>query len=334
MALGKHSSKMLWILLAAGLLTGCDGREVTEDIDTETTSDEGIQFEVDMWQMMQSAPSRATLITSLSDLQTNGFKCYAYFDGTTDAFIGGSNVNYDNGTSAWSFHDGIVHYWPNTGALDFFAHSPQDLTNTCCTFDYTAYVAETNIDGYTEGTPRIVCTGLPTAITSGSDNTEELMLAYTANQSKGSVSSAVTLNFVHPFAAIAFTLDESCRSTVTVNSITIAGNIYNKGTCAYNGSTVSWTPSGTTSNFSVTGNPVLSSTSTSNGPYLVLPQTVGSAVTFTVNATWTEWGNPLTTDVSTTVDVGTWAAGTKYTYNLVISKYAITVETSKFTEQW
>jgi len=273
--------------------------------------------------MEGSAPTRATTIDDLSDLQSAGFCCYCYFDGTTNQFINGSTMSY--AASAWSFDDNITRYWPYSEALNFFAYAPKSLTNTYCT--YTSYA---------EDAPEITCTNLPVAITKGSDTTQELMLAYTAAQTRAAnASTGVTLNFKHPFAGICFTLDESCRSSVTVNSITIQ-NIYNNGTCTFDGSTASWTPTGTqTNNLVITGSPVLDSSDYDDGTYLVVPQTFASAVTFTVNATWSEWGGDFRRDVSTTVTVGSWQPGYKYTYNLVLSEYAIRVETaSTYTEQW
>ncbi len=329
---------MVILLLVAGLLTGCSGSDdfgekaSTPQGNTNQTSQDAIKINTVLWQVTPAA-RRATTIDNLATLQTNGFRCFCYFDGTTNQFINGSTMSYAN--SAWSFDDNITRYWPYSEALNFFAYAPKDTTGTACTFDATPYDGSTNTDGYSDGTARLVCSGLPVSVTKGGASPKELLVAFTADQTRAANAAAgVTLNFKHPLTGLAFTLDEDCRSTVKVNKITITG-IYNSGTCTFNG-TATWTPTGTQDkNFVLTGSPVLNSSNTSDGTYLVLPQTFKSAVTFTVNATWTEWGGDFTKDVSTTVTIGSWLPGYKYTYNLKISKYAIQVETeSTYTEQW
>lgn len=311
------------LLLTVGLLAACSADDNTIGGDGRQ---EEIQLTANCWQVM----TRAATYDSDTDLQDDAFKCYAFVDGETTQYISGSTVSYSD--SQWTFDDG-KHYWPSEGALNFFAHMPASLTNTCCEFDPTAYDSSSNPDGYSDGTVRITCTSLPVSITAGNDNTQELILAYTEEQDKWGTNTTlqptagkVALNFKHPFARVCFKLSEASGTHVTVNSVTVSG-IKNNGSCTFDGSTITWTPTGGATNLVISGTPA-----TGDDCYLVIPQTVGS-VTFTVNATWDDWSE-VTKDVSTTVAVGTWAAGTSYTYSLTLSKEALTVDAEKFTEQW
>lgn len=316
-----HGYRWLLTLLAALLLAACSD-------DTPDTSAEAqeIRFRADVWQVMEG--TRATTIDNAAALQAESFKCYAYVDGTTDRYIDGATVSYSSATDPnWTFDDG-KHYWPASGALNFFVHLPATLPSYC-TFDPTAYDVESNDDGYSEDCPRLTCTSLPVSLTAGSDATKELVYAYTANQSKaGQGSSGVALTFKHPFARVKFKLSETSGSNVVVNSVTIAG-VKNNGTATFNGTTTTWTPSGDATNLVVTGTPATSDTQS----YLVLPQSFATLLTFTVNATWDDWSN-VTKDVSASVAVGSWQPGYSYTYTFTLSKYALKVDTEKYTEQW
>lgn len=312
------------VTLATALLAACSGDDVTDNGSGATE----IRLNADCWRVMEG--TRAVTYDSDTQLQASRFACYAYEDGTTTQYISGSTVSYSD--SQWTFDDG-KHYWPASGALNFFAYMPADLSGTHCTFDPTAYDASANADGYSDDSPRILCTNLPVSFTVGSDNTQELIFAYTADQDKFGTNSTlqptpgyVGLTFKHPFARVCFKLSEASGTHVTVNSVTVSG-IKNNGTCTFDGSTITWIPTGDATNLVISGTPA-----TGDDCYLVIPQTVGS-VTFTVNATWDDWSE-VTKDVSTTVAVGTWAAGTSYTYSLTLSKEALIVDDTKYTEQW
>ena len=304
-----------------------------EDPPTPETQEE-IRLDASVWQMMQGAPSRrVSTYDNAAALQAGTFKTYAYVDGSTDLYIDGSTVSYV--TDHWEFNDG-KHYWPLTGALNFFCHMPADLENTYCTFDKTAYANPGNLDGYSEDCPRIVCTGLPVTITSNSDDTQEMIYAYKANQSKaGQGASGVTMNFKHPFARVYFKISDASGTAVRINSVTI-DDIYKSGTCTFDGSTTTWIPTGSQNNdLVITCSPVLSSANKSVGPFLVLPQTFATNRTFTVNATWTEWSLLENQEISASVNVGSWQPGYSYTYTFTLDQYTLKVETtSTYTEQW
>jgi hypothetical protein len=92
-------------------------------------------------------------------------------------------------------------------------------------------------------------------------------------------------------------------------------------------------PSGDPTNLVVTcSTPLTTSGTTTVGNFLVLPYSYDGTKTFTVNATWTDWSD-VTKNVSANVAVD-WQAGYSYTYTFTLSKYALIVNTSKFTEQW
>lgn len=319
------------MLLTAGLLAACSTDD--DGIDNGGGATE-IRLNADCWRVMEG--TRAVTYDSDAQLQASSFACYAYEDGTTTQYISGSTVSYSD--SQWTFDDG-KHYWPASGALNFFAYMPADLIGTYCTFDPTAYDASDNADGYSDDSPRIVCTNLPVSFTVGSDDTQELIFAYTADQDKFGTNSTlqptpgyVGLTFKHPFARVCFKQSEANSSNVKINSVTVSG-IKNNGTCTFDGSTIVWTPSGDATALTVSGIPATNTPATGNDFYLVVPQTFASNITFTVNATWTDWSN-VTKNVSATVNVGSWVAGYSYTYTLTLDKFALTVDAKKFTEQW
>lgn len=319
------------VTLATALLAACSSDDVTDNGGGGATE---ICLNADSWRVMEA--TRAVTYDSDAQLQASSFACYAYEDGTTTQYISGSKVSYSD--SQWTFDDG-KHYWPASGALNFFAYMPANLSGTHCTFDPMAYDASDNADGYSDDSPRIVCTDLPVSFTVGSDDTQELIFAYTADQDKFGTNSTlqptpgyVGLTFKHPFARVCFKLSEASGTHVTVNSVTVSG-IKNNGTCTFDGSTIVWTPSGDATALTVSGIPATNTPATGNDFYLVVPQTFASNITFTVNATWTDWSN-VTKNVSATVNVGSWVAGYSYTYTLTLDKFALTVDAEKFTEQW
>lgn len=320
---GKKGHKAKWFILAAILLSACSGDDSPNN--TNNGKDSEIHFNADVWRVMEG--TRAT--TYSAGAVDGSFKVYAYYYNTTDCYINGEVVNYSGGVSSWA---GTPQRWPNSESLDFFAYMPTGLYNTYCTFDQTPYIESTNADGYSAGSPRIVCANLPVSIIHGTDDTQELVMAYTANQSKAAQgASGVTMTFKRPFARLYFKISDASGSAVSINSITIH-DIYNNGLCVMNGTanpqTFTWTPSGDPTNFTVSGSPATDASDC----YLVIPQNYGSK-TFTVNATWTDWSN-VTKDVSANVTVN-WQTGYSYTYTFTLSKFALKVDVNdKYTEQW
>lgn len=291
-----------------------------------------IRVNADVWRVMEG--TRATTIDTEGELQTTGFKTYVYVDGSTTKYINGSTVSYAD--SKWEFDDG-KHYWPISESLNFFAHSPKELTNTHCTFDPEPYHAEDNPDGYSDDLARIVCTSLPIAITNNSDaTTEELIYAYTPAQNKaGQGATGVTMNFKRPFARVYFKLAAS-HPNITINSITFQ-TLKNNGSCTFNGTTTAWTLTGDAANLVASYSPGAQFTTTSTvqligGPFLVIPQAWTGGIE--VNASWTEWGVPKNNQTLSTTVPTTWQAGYSYTYTFTITEFDLKVDIAKFTEQW
>ncbi len=311
------------MLLTAGLLAACSTDD--DGIDNGGGATE-IRLNADCWQVMKG--TRAATFDNATQLQdeTGGFMCCVYDYGTTTPYFDAVSVIYDNEEDAWKFQDG-KHYWPATGALDFFAYMPATLPS---------YITDvSDVAGqvtYTSGNPQFKCVSLPVT-NAGQDGIKEFIFAMAANQDKTHQgATGVALNFMHPFARVCFKQSEANSSNVKINSVTVSG-IKNNGTCTFDGSTIVWTPSGDATALTVSGIPATNTPATGNDFYLVVPQTFASNITFTVNATWTDWSN-VTKDVSATVNVGSWVAGYSYTYTLTLDKFALTVDAEKFTEQW
>ena len=325
-------------MLAAMLLAACS-KDDGDSSQPAPQEDLEIRFNADVWQVLEG--SRATTYDDQTAIQeeAKGFKTYAYVDGSTTQYISGSDVTYD--TDHWQFEDG-KHYWPLSGALNFFCYMPSDLENTYCTIDPTAYADPGNLDGYSEDTPRFTCTDLPVAITCGSDDTNELIMAYAAQHDRAGTNSTlqptageVALSFKHPFARVCFKLSAESGTHVKVNSITIPA-IYRDGLCTFNGAaspqTFSWSSLADNDEGLVISAPSAGAQATDDDAcYLVIPNNYGTK-TFTVNATWDDWSN-VSKDVSADVTVN-WQAGYSYTYTLTLSKYVLIVDVEKYTEQW
>jgi len=330
-----------YVLLALTcLLTACSGGgSSSEELDpptpnptpSPTPENQEIKLNANVWNMMEGM--RASTYDNVEALQNAGFKTYVYVDGETTKYIDGSTVSYAD--SQWSFDDG-KHYWPASGSLNFFAHSPKDLANTHCTFDSTPYDASENPDGYSEDSPRIVCSSLPVAFTKKTDDTKELIYAYTANQNKaGQGVSGVMMTFKHPFALIKFQLASS-HPNITINSITFKA-VKNNGSCIFDGTGTTWTLTGDAANLVASYSPGVSFSTSSEvqligGPFLVIPQSWAGEIE--VNASWTEWGEEKNKQTLSATVPTDWDPGYSYTYTFTITKFDLIVNISKFTEQW
>ncbi len=307
MALRVHSPKKvtLLLLLVAGLLTGC-GNDAADEMTTPSkTEEKEIRLNADSWQMMDgNASTRVTTFDNATALQTEGaFTCSVYNENATTIYDGINAVHVNWNNTTWVFSDG-THNWPDNGNLDFFAYMPATKPDyiTAITYDVSGSPAAPHLSFTCDMTQTIE---------------KEFVYALTTGQNKTDQgTSGVTMTFKHPFTRIIFHLTNT--DNVTVNSISIAG-LFTTGTYTHG---TGW--SSTSGSGSLNG--VLDT------PYIVIPNNYGSK-TLTVNATWEEWGDDVTADVSASVAFD-WAAGTSYTYNLTLSKYALKVDTSKYTEQW
>ena len=322
------------LLLAGGMLllaAGCSSDDI-ENEQTSDISDKDIRINVDVWRMMKG--TRATTFDNATALQTEGsFTCYAYNGETTTAFIDGATVNW--AASTWSFSDG-KRYWPATGSLDFFAYMPATKPTYISAISYA-----------TAQNPTITCTSLPMT-SAGQADIKEFVYGLTTGQTKAAQGeSGVTMNFVHPFALIDFKLAAS-HPDITINSITLK-TIKNNGTCSFNGTSSTWTPSGDATDFVMTltgdaatfnNNPAsaqpiggYAGSAHTSIPILMIPQDWNGEIE--VNASWNDWGDtPVSHTVSTTLPAITWQPGYSYTYTFTISTDDLTVNTTNYTEQW
>ena len=332
--------------LTAALLAGCAGDSPSDIAPTPSADNTEIKVNANVWQMMEG--TRATTFDSPTAIQQEGsFTCTAYDAGTTTpnttSNVNGSLVNWNTGASRWEF--GEVHRWPTSGSLDFFAYMPATPPTYITAVNYTTALS-----------PVITCTDLP--MTYQNAYTDESS-AYHAEAGQGSGmkefvcalatgqnrvehgSSGVTMTFKHPFARLNFQLSAN-HPDIQINSITFKA-LKSGGTCTFNGTSSTWTsltPSEGTVDFVMTLNG--SDATFNNNPastlpigptILMVPQTFAGDIV--VNATWTDWGEPTAHTVNTTLPSSiTWEAGKRYTYTFTITETDLTVDGSKYTEQW
>ena len=320
---GKKGHKAKWLVLAAILLSGCSGDDSPNHANNNNGKDSEIRLNADIWQVMEG--TRAT--TYEAGAVNGSFKVYAYYNTTTDCYINGEVVNYSEGVSSW---DGTPQRWPqNNNSLDFFAYMPTNLTGTCYTFDSTPYDAETNLDGYSAGNPRIVCTNLPMT-KSGQDDLQEFVYALTQNQDRERQGeSGVVMTFKRPFARIYLRWSSANHSSITLNWVKLK-SLKNNGSFLFNGTTTTCTPSGDATDFTSTVFDAYDAASPV--PYIMIPQEWTGGIE--VNITWDNWDESVTETLSTTMPTVNWQPGYSYTYTFTISKYALIVDVNKFTEQW
>ena len=329
MKLVMRQNTSFWALLlaVAVLLSACSSDDTNT---TPAPSDDSSEIRMDasVWQVMEG--TRATVINP--GAVSGSFMVYAYYNTTTENYINGETVNYNEGVSAWV----NPQFWPkDKRSLDFFAYMPTDLTNTSCTFDATAYDADTNPEGYTAGYPRIVCTNLPmtydkaTPTAGQGSNLKELVYAVKTGQSEASNSAGVELTFKRPFARITMQLS-STQEDIHINSITFKG-IKNNGSCSFDGTASTWTPSDDAVNFVATLNGDNYQANDNIGTFIMIPQTWAGEIE--VNADWTVCGEDGTHTVTASAPT-TWQPGYSYTYTFTITETDLIVDASKFTEQW
>ena len=314
------------MLLTAGLLAACSTDD--DGIDNGGGATE-IRLNADCWQVMKG--TRAATFDNAQQLEaeTGGFMCCVYDYGTTTPYFDAVSVRYDDEEDAWKFQDG-KHYWPATGALDFFAYMPVTVPG---------YITDvTDVAGqvtYEAGNPRFKCVNLPVT-SAGQSSLKEFILALTTNQDKEHQgATGVALTFMHPLARVNLKLSAGQRYDVHINSITFK-TIKNNGTYTHTATPSQWTATGDAADLVVTLNQDYNATGAEQtlcSPCLVIPQEWTGEIE--VSATWTEWGvtqsaHTLTASVGAT----TWQPGCSYDYVFTISSEDLKVDTARFTEQW
>lgn len=348
------------LLALTCLLTACSGGgSSSEELDppapnptpSPTPENQEIKLNANVWNMMEGM--RATFYDA-GTITSGSFTASAYVENSTTAYI--SPVQVDWVTDKWVWSDG-KHYWPASGALDFFAYMPATKPSYISTITYDV-----------SGTPRVpapqfVCAGMPMTYDSDrptegqGSGLQEFVWGVTIGQNKVSQgTSGVTMKFRHPFARIKFQLSAS-HPDIQINSITFK-NLKTGGTCTMNNTGIAdtyyyttsvWSSPTGSSNFVMTlsGDAATFNTNPASdvpiGGYsddahqfvdiLMVPQTWGGEIE--VNATWVDWGESIAHTVRTILPgTNEWQPGYNYTYTFTITETDLIVDTTKYTEQW
>ena len=319
------------------LVTACGGQEISdvEKEDKLQLSDQEITLGVDGWNSM--TPSRATIFENLKDVQNDAadgkgggyLTMHAYLKETGYHYIPGACAWYFS--NEWRFFDEVnnnfpQYFWPQNNSVDFFAYMPWAGSNRKKTV---------SVGSYTQGIGLSISCNLPGPETLGDTDGQETIFAYTTNKSKA--DGTVSLNFVHPFAAVSFELQQAHRN-LTINEIRF-NDVYLTGVDTLtattdNNSTLTWTGTGERGTFTIpVGKTIpdeINFGGEIGGPYLVMPQNfdyvsdnVPKEVTVTIDYTWDN-ADPNNQDndrykIKRSIKSSSltkWEAGKKYTYIL------------------
>lgn len=256
---------------------------------------------------------------------TEYFKCAAYFAPFAD--YADRWVFYNTDANMYDYK----YYWPDaTHNLDFFAYCPADLTNTCVT-----------IDNYTvAGHPSFTCTNLPVTSEGQNAGLTEFIYAFETDKSQPASNDKhkpVGLHFHHPFARITFQLETAIRSTL--NTVTIT-NIFNNGTFTYSDQNPSWAKTGVLKDFVVTSGLLypeeMNNGAIIGGPYLIIPQEIGSNNYLEVNylATGNEYPTTVSVGLRGQGSITSWEPGYAYTYKISLNGAANEVILGVSVEPW
>lgn len=329
------------LLLAAGLLAGCSGSN--DDI-VPTNNEQKTEIAVST--NVTGMQTRATTYDNAAALQSEGDVLVdAYFHDTNTKYINGIKLHYNS--SSWIFWDGsaqLHYYWPVDGSI--YDPSSANITESSldfvgyCPYTKPSYITAGPTYDYSTGNISFTCTMPTTVINETSCMTlasqtdmKEFMCAKATAQTYTTQTAAggdVPLEFKHPFALVKFVITSASGTHVKINNISISG-LNTGGTCTFDGTTMSWDPYSGSAPMTIVQELQVGNT-TETTPFLVIPNNYGSK-TITVNATWDDWSN-VTTNVTSDAVAIDWQPGYSYTYSLTLSKTALIVNTSKFTEQW
>ncbi len=318
-------------LLAGGLLAGCsDDASDVKPVNTNGTEKTEITVKTNLTRML----TRANTIDNNTELQGQDLKIDAYYKDTEMKYLDGKKLHYD---SSWKFWDGsaqLHYYWPiegsvYTGVVPNINVSSLDFVGFC-PFTAPSYITPGEYDA-TDGVS-FTC-DLSSYMTLASQaSMQEYLVAVLDNQTYADqeAHSGVPLNFKHPFALVKFTITAASGTHVQINSISLSG-MKTGGTCAYDGTTMTWSSQSGSATMTLTE--TLKNGGTTEGtPFVVIPNNYGSKY-LTVNATWDEWSDVTISDYGTDVDFN-WEPGYLYTYNLTLDKNGLKVDIAKYTEQW
>ena len=314
------------------LLSACSKSNEEPTTAVANPEDSSIRFNAGVWRIKEGR--RATTIDDNDDLQGQDLRINAYYNGTNTAYLADAKLHYDTG--AWKFWDGssqLHYYWPIEGSV---AEGPITVSSLdfvgFCPYTTPDYISSTDYDA-SDGVS-FTCNMSSYMTLASQTSMQECLIAVlnaqTYTTQAAAPRGALPLVFKHPFALVKFTITDASGTNVKINSISIAG-LKTGGTCTYDGTDLEWSSLSGSTAMTVAEELEVGET-TESTPFVVIPNDYGSK-TITVNATWNDWSDDLTIDVSTSVSID-WQAGKSYTYNLTLSKYAVKVDTEEFTEQW
>lgn len=249
------------------------------------------------------------------------FNVNAYYDGTELKYISNGRVWYREEDKNWInlAENGEMtdYYWPNVGALNFFAYMPKN--------GYTDKKTYVTVGGYTHANGQQFSCSLPHS-NADYDNMQEFIYAYAPKEEK--TSEKVKLTFVHPFSLVCFQLG-SGSIRMTVESIEL-GNIYLNGTFSTGqtstaGGIGTWTHTGSTSStYTATIGKRIPNEVNYNtifgGPFVMVPQDL-SSVSLTLKYEREEAGSGNATETKivnslATTEILKWEPGKRYIYTL------------------
>ena len=244
--------------------------------------------------------TRSTVINT-GDFNKFHVRAYAGDDYSASANEIISDGTFSKNNDAWSEVNGKKYYWPATGNVSFFGYNLDEATY--------------KTDG---GYPTIEYT-----IAADIKDQKDLLVskylkrAYTPNE--------ISLPFTHALSQVLFTVEgDDTDLTYTVESITI-NSVYSSNTYYYN---TGWGTATTPTNYTLTpsANVVVTGTTPKefideNGVAILMPQDVtDKTISITYTAKKTADDTPVKVDSPATVTLkGTWTAGKKTTYKLILS---------------
>ena len=348
-----HGAKALGFALL--LLAGCEALDtpMEETSDELQLSDKEITFGVDGWKPMTN--SRATIFETNQDIQNDketgkgggNFTLYAYLQKDNYTFIGGTRVWYfvpDNAqVGSWRCYDTtnknfVQYYWPQEGLVDFFAYMPWVNSTRNKNITMGSYDSETG---------QLISCQMQKSTSLEDIEGQETLVAYTKGKSKA--DGTVGMQFVHPFSAVYFELEQAHRN-LEIRWIRF-NNVYLKGTTRLNATTnestqILWdTTNSIPDKFKIDINQKIPDQinfgGMIGGPYLVMPQNLtknnndaADDVTVTIEYYWDNADKDNEDDeiegdededkkndiyrITRTITSGVkeWIAGKKYTYVL------------------
>ena len=319
----KGYKNIVGILLAAGLLAGCSR-------DAEPT----MQQEIAVTSGVTGMQKRIRSINNNTTLQTKDIKIDAYYADTETKLLDGVKLHYN--TDEWVFWNGsaqVHYYWPFEGSKTGSGDDASTLDFVgFCPYDAPAYITGSDYDA--EDGASFTCDISSYMTHTAQADMQEYVMAVLPDQTyaiqAAAPGGALPMVFKHPFALVKFVLASGSGTHVTVDSIAIAG-LYTGGTFTYDGTTMNWAGTGSAS-LEIKGLSLHTEGTTETVQMLVIPKNYG-AKTLSVRGTWDDWSDVAKHTISADVDMN-WQPGYSYTYNLTVSKYALTVDGTQFTEQW